>query len=122
GLEIVKKIPLIIGLYIAISQNIFFLLYLQVGLNIFYYLLNSSYSGKMIGYSIKDQLKDLLPIFIPILVSGLGVYLLLKTFSSWPNFLLISGGFIIGFGLYLSFSWLIKLEPLLFLKKEFAKK
>jgi teichuronic acid exporter len=122
GLEIVKKIPLIIGLYIAISQNIFFLLYLQVGLNIFYYLLNSSYSGKMIGYSIKDQLKDLFPIFIPILLSGLGVYLLLKTFSSWPNFLLISGGFIIGFGLYLSFSWLIKLEPLLFLKKEFVKK
>ena len=122
NLELIKKVPLIIGLYFAISRDIFFLLYLQVGLNILYYFINSSYSGKMIGYSMVDQVKDLVPVFFPVALSGLAVYFLAGSFSNWKDFPLICSGFLLGFCLYILVSFLIKLEPLLFIKNEFLRR
>lgn len=121
-LELLKKFPLVIGLYFAISQGITFLLYLQVILNLIYYLLNSAYSGKLIGYSMGEQLKDLFPIFIMVAISGLGVYYLSQVFSDWGSFSMVSVGFLSGFLFYLFSSYMVKLEPVLFIKKEFLKK
>lgn len=121
-LEILKKIPLIFGLYLAVSRDIFFLLYLQVGLNIISYFLNTAYSGKMIGYSILDQIKDLLPNLLPLGISGLFVYFFYQNFNTWADFTVICSGFLVGFSVYFLVSISIQLEPLMFLKKEFLRK
>lgn len=121
-LEIFKKIPLIIGLWFAISQGIFFLLYLQVGLNILYFFLNSAYSGRMIGYSTGQQVRDLFPIFIMVVLAG-GLVLGLYTYlNAWSYFPLICICFLSGFVFYLLSSFLFNLEPILFIKKELLKK
>lgn len=121
-LEVFKKIPLIIGLYFAISRDIFFLLYLQAGLNLFYYFLNSAFSGRMIGYGLKEQVTDLAPIFTMVAIMGLGVYFLNSAISTWNDFPLICICFGTGFLFYLSISYLVKLEPILFLKNEFLNR
>jgi teichuronic acid exporter len=87
-LEIIKKIlaaPIIIlgiiwGIKIMIAGMIVF--------SFIAYYLNSYWSGKMIGYSIKQQLKDILPSF----------------FMS-----LVMAGFVFGFGFLLPFNPLLKL-------------
>ena len=121
-LEFFKKVPLIIGLYFAISQDIEFLLYLQVALNFFFYFLNSAYSGRMIGYSMQEQLKDLMPIFFMVGISGLGVYFLSELLSDWGDFSLICFCFSSGFLFYLGSSYVVKLKPIVFIQKEFIKK
>ena len=62
-LEIVKKIiaigPILLGVFISIE----WMLWGSVLTGLFSYLLNSFYSGKMIGYGSWAQLKDILPSF-----------------------------------------------------------
>ena len=60
-LEIIKKCVAIIPILLGIFINIYWMLWGSVGTGIFAYYLNSYYSGKFLNYSMKAQVKDILP-------------------------------------------------------------
>lgn len=74
-LEVIKKLlaipTIIVGIYFSVKAMI---LGMMVNTLIAYYL-NSYWSGKFIGYSIAEQLKDILPAFLLASASGAIVYL-----------------------------------------------
>lgn len=75
-LEIIKKsiavIPILMGIFISIEA----MLWGNVVTGLIAYYLNSFYSGKFIGYSMKEQIMDILPSFILASVMAIAVYAL----------------------------------------------
>lgn len=89
-LEIIKKViavpVIIIGIFFGIKMMI---VGMMVNTLIAYYL-NSYWSGVKIGYSFKQQVKDILPSFFLALIMGVSVYLLGVLLSfSYPVKLII---------------------------------
>jgi O-antigen/teichoic acid export membrane protein len=62
-LEIIKKIIAVAPILLGIVYGIEYMLWGSVGTSIVAYFLNSHYSGDLIHYSIREQLKDILPSF-----------------------------------------------------------
>ncbi|MFC0775994.1 lipopolysaccharide biosynthesis protein [Terrimonas alba] len=81
-LEIYKKIMMTILIICSIPFGIYGLLYVQILISIFSYLINAMYSGKLVNYSLYDQIKDILPIILLAIISGiiswLFIYLSIK--------------------------------------------
>ena len=75
-LEILKKciavIPILLGIFISIEA----MLWGNVVTGLIGYYLNSSYSGRFIGYSMTEQVKDILPSFLLASVMAAIVYVL----------------------------------------------
>ncbi len=75
-LEIIKKciavIPILMGIFISIEA----MLWGNVVTGLIAYYLNSFYSGKFIGYSMKEQIKDILPSFLLASIMAVIVYLI----------------------------------------------
>lgn len=69
-LEFIKKILFLAGIFGAIRFGIFGLLYFQLAFNFVAYYINSSYSGKLIFYPLKEQIGDVLPTLS--LAAGIG--------------------------------------------------
>ena len=73
-LEIIKKciavIPILMGIFISIEA----MLWGNVVTGLIAYYLNSYYSGKYIGYTMKEQVKDILPSFILAALMAAAVY------------------------------------------------
>ena len=89
-LEVIKKIiaipTIVIGVFFGIKMMI---AGMMVNTLIAYYL-NSYWSGKKIGYSFTQQVKDILPSFFLALTMGVAVYLLGKVLPfSYPIKLII---------------------------------
>jgi O-antigen/teichoic acid export membrane protein len=63
-LEILKKILAIPIIIIAILMGIKAMILSMIGITIIAYYLNSYWSGKLIGYSFLQQVKDILPSFL----------------------------------------------------------
>jgi teichuronic acid exporter len=118
-LEIFKKTPMILGLIWAVYNGIYALLYLQVVLNIIFFFINSSFSGRMINYSSLEQLKDILPSFLLVSVVGFLVFGMDNQLQIYgiSNFMRIIIGFLVGGAFYLGLGYLVKSEPLLNFKK-----
>src|SRR5690554_4365251 len=75
-LEIIKKAMVTIGLFIAVPFGIFGLLWMQVVLTNLSFLINTYYSGKLIGYNALDQVKDILPILGLAMFAGAFTYVI----------------------------------------------
>ncbi|MBN7817590.1 lipopolysaccharide biosynthesis protein [Algoriphagus pacificus] len=123
-LEIIKKSLTTIGLFAAISFGIFGLLWVQVILNILAFLINSHYSGRLIGYATLHQIKDIIPIFIIGITMAIPVFILneyLPSNSSFDLFRVLIGG-ISGMILYLLISFVFKSEPLIDFRKLVLKR
>lgn len=94
-LEIVKKIISIIPLSVCIFFGIFPMLYVNIVTSIIAYFLNSSFSGKLLGYSSWMQIKDIFPSYCLAFAVSLSVFFLkYLPFSYWvilPLQLLIGG-------------------------------
>lgn len=76
-LEIIKKIIGIVPLLLGIFVNIYWMLGGSVVTGFIAYYLNAYYSGPLLNYSIKEQVKDILPSFgvavamaVPVFVLG----------------------------------------------------
>lgn len=113
-LEIIKKVLMVLGIICVIPFGIMGLLYFQLFFSVFAYYINSFYSGKLINYSILEQLKDIWPVLFLSGVLGITIYYLDKTFFTHyqNNFLRILWTGISYSILYLSVSYLVKLAPL----------
>lgn len=73
-LEIVKKIIGVLPLCLGIFVNIYYMLISSVFVGFFSYYLNARYSGPFLNYSIKEQVKDIIPGFSIALLMALPVY------------------------------------------------
>jgi teichuronic acid exporter len=110
-LEIVKKIVVTVCLSVAIPFGIYGLLWMQFFLSILSFFINSFYSGKMIGYPVAEQIKDIFPILGLSGLIGMLVFILDDQISHHSNFDLIRLilGTLFGGGCYLFISHRIKL-------------
>jgi O-antigen/teichoic acid export membrane protein len=74
GLEIIKKIitlaPLFVGAFIGIMP----MLWVNIGVGIIAYFLNSHYSGRLLGYSSWMQLRDIAPSYALAIAIALSVW------------------------------------------------
>jgi teichuronic acid exporter len=73
-LEIIKKILAIPVIIVGIVYGIIELILGMIVLNFIAYYLNSYWSGKLIGYPFKEQVKDIIPSFILGAFIGLAVW------------------------------------------------
>lgn len=93
-LEIVKKAIAVGPILLGIFLNIYWMLIGTIISGFFSFFLNSYYSGRMIGYSSMDQIKDILPFY------GLGFSLAVSVyfFRYLPlsNYIILSIQLIIG--------------------------
>ena len=62
-LEVVKKIFAVIPLLLGIFIDIYWMLWASVIYGVIAFILNAHFSGKRIGYSVYEQVKDLSPAF-----------------------------------------------------------
>ena len=83
-LEIVKKIFSIFPLLVGIFFDIYSMLVISVIVGILSFFLNSWYTGKKIGYSSFDQIKDIIPDYLVAILVAFSVFFLkYLPFSYW---------------------------------------
>ncbi len=115
-LEIIKKIlaipAIVIGIYLGIIAMI-----IAMTLNSFVaYFINSYYSGKNIGYSSFDQIKDILPSFIFALFIG-GILFISGHYLQASNISILLIQITIASLLFIGGSELLNFKDYLYLKK-----
>ncbi|MBN2694454.1 lipopolysaccharide biosynthesis protein [bacterium] len=74
-LEIIKKIVGFTLMFLSIPYGVIFLVIFESSMNFLLYPLNAYYNGKIIGYKITEQIKDVFPIFLVAFLPGLLLYL-----------------------------------------------
>lgn len=110
-LEVLKKILIIISIVITLPFGIIPLLTGQVVFSFIAYFINIYYSGKLIGFSIKEQISDILPYLIISLIMGLIIYLFNMTLEE-KHLVKLAAQFITGVVFYLASAYFLKLEAL----------
>lgn len=73
-LEIIKKCIAVIPLMLGIFVDIYWMLCGSVIGSFFAYYLNAFYSGPLLNYSVKEQVKDIIPSFLMALTMGIIVF------------------------------------------------
>lgn len=124
-LELIKKAFITIGILTAIPFGIYGLLYFQIISSFFSYFVNSWYSGRMIAYGMKEQIKDILPIILLALITGIMVWVVdtgIQKFYSPPDIARIAIGLTLYFSIYVGIGWVLKFSPILDFKQLALKK
>lgn len=108
-LEIIKKVlaipVIIIGIFFGIKAMILGMIFNSfIG-----YFINSYYSSKLINYSVREQIKDVLPDFGISISMAIIVFLALMTITLSPLFELIIG-IVLGFGIVISLSRIFAID------------
>lgn len=119
-LEVIKRSFTTLGVFCAIPFGIYGLLYFQVLSSVFSFVVNSWYSGRLIDFSLQDQLRELLPIFLltvlpGILAWGLDHFLLQSLQAGDIVRVLLVG--IAYFSLYLGMSYLTRITVIIDLRQ-----
>ena len=123
-LEIVKKIVLVITISVSIPFGILGLLWGSVIASTLALFINSHYSGKFINYNVFEQMRDVSPIVLICLISGLltwGVDQILMSFHSIDLIRLILAS-LVGVLSYLAMAILFKFQSLQDIKTIILKK
>jgi teichuronic acid exporter len=123
-LEIIKKAVVTIGLIIAIPFGIYGLLWAQFILNFIGFYINTLYSGKMINYSVSEQVKDIAPILGLAGLIGIFVYFLDLQFpqSTDYDFFRLVFGTSFGVGCYILISYITRFTPFVDFKQLILKR
>jgi hypothetical protein len=115
-LEIVKKILVVPVIVVGVALGIKAMIIGMIVNSIVAYYINAFYSGKLIGYSIKQQFKDIFPSFALSLTVGILVFASGTILNLSPIFKLIVQ-IMLGIGLTVLFSEIIKLSEFIEIKK-----
>jgi len=105
-LGILKKVAVVINIAITWRWGISAMICGMVVTSITDYYLNSYYTGTLIGYSIKEQLRDMSPYFIVSVLMGVVAYAVKYLYFSHHLYLMvaqITTGFIVYIGLCRAF-------------------
>lgn len=113
-LEIVRKAISVAVLVITVPYGVEIMCYGRVFMSLLGLIINTYYSKKLIGYSIANQLKDILPIFIHSCVMGAIVYFI--TMNINDNIFKLLGGFVVGSTYYFGVSGMLSSQEYGFLK------
>ena len=73
-LEIIKKVLIVINIAVTWRWGISAMIYGMIVMSIISYYLNSYYTGVLIGYPIREQLRDLFSYLIMAVLMGMAVY------------------------------------------------
>ena len=76
GLEVIKKIIILVPLFIGAFVGIMPMLWANLAVGIIAYFLNSHYSGRLLGYSSWMQLRDIAPSYALAIAIALSVWFL----------------------------------------------
>lgn len=122
-LEVIKKVIIVVTIFITIRFGIIALLYGQVFISILAFIVNSRYTGKFINYTAIQQIKDVLPIIFLAVFVGAVIYLLdyFRFLSEVDIIRIISGG-LLGTIIYLTIAYLLKFGSFFEAKKLLFKK
>ena len=115
-LEIIKKIVAIPIIFVVIFLGVKAMIFGFIILSFAAYFLNAHWSGKLINYSIKEQILDIIPSFLLSLFMGLIVFSLEYVVPLKPLYLLLLQ-FSLGAFLTIFFSKLFKLEGYMEIKE-----
>jgi teichuronic acid exporter len=120
NLEIIKKIIAIIPIFLGVFIGIEVMLWGSVVVSFFSYFLNAHYSGRLINYSVKDQIKDIAPSFLISFFMAAIVYLEGFVFSMPLMFQLILQVFT-GIFIIVTICEIGRFEDYLYIKKIIIK-
>ncbi|MGA9211887.1 lipopolysaccharide biosynthesis protein [Kaistella sp.] len=107
-LEIVKKVILTIIIVTTLFFGFYELLWGQLIFSVIALLINTHYAGRMLGYNVIQQMKDILPIFAFAAIMGVSIYFLDGLFVKYGDFIRILMTTTIGFAIYILTSLLFK--------------
>lgn len=113
-LEIIKKIIAIGPLLLGIFVDIYLMLAGSLGTSLIAYYLNAYYSGPFLNYSIKEQIKDILPSFGVAVAMAVPVYAM--SFISLNPFILLPLQIVAGAVMTISICEVTKLPEYIELK------
>ncbi len=111
-LEVIKKILILILIAITCFWGVTGMLWGQVVMSVLGYYLNSYYTTRLIGYSLREQLADLAPYAAVTAVMGVGVYVIQSLPFTGPAVSLLLG-ILLGVSLYVTLSYLLGLSAFL---------
>ncbi|MBA6153400.1 lipopolysaccharide biosynthesis protein [Gelidibacter maritimus] len=112
-LSVLQNIMLLVGAFSAIWFGIYGLLYSLIVINILITFINAYFSGKLIEYGLRDQLKDILPILGLNAFLGLILYILqIKRFNKLPDLGNMGASLTVFFTLYILTAFILKMRVL----------
>ena len=114
-LEIIKKLFAIPVIIAGIFYGIITLILAMLVLNLIGYYLNSYWSGKIIGYPISEQLKDIIPSFLLALCISVLV-LILGYIINVPNILKLVIQLLAGLIIFFGIVETIKMKDYIYIK------
>jgi len=107
-LEIIKKVLIVINIAVTWRWGISAMIYGMIAMSIISYYLNSYYTGVLIGYAIREQLRDLFSYLVMAVLMGMAVYAAgLLPFPNQWSMLLVQ--ITIGIVIYVCLCWLFRL-------------
>lgn len=112
-LEIIKKIflTILIGLTLFLNLGIIGLIWTAIISSFGSFFINTYYSARLIGYSTKNQVKDLFPFFFISMMMGIVVYLVGYLLPNIHLFELVAQ-VCIGIALYILISKVLRIQEL----------
>ena len=111
-LEILKKSILVLCIIIGFQFGIFGLVWSIVVVSLIGLVINTHYTGKLIDYSTKRQLLDMLPTFVVAAFTFLLMYYSVYLFIDYSDIVQIVLASIIGISFYLLINSFFKASPL----------
>ena len=112
NLQVVRRILIVANILIAYRWGISAILLGQIGISCIAYFLNSFYSERLIAYSMKAQIVDVLPSLLFAGLMGGGMALVGGALGQTSAFLRLIIQVTTGVVIYLALNWLRKAEPL----------
>jgi O-antigen/teichoic acid export membrane protein len=111
-LEVIKKILIVILIALTFRWGVTGLLWGQVVMSVVGYYINSYYTTRFLGYSLKEQVRDLAPYAGISALMGMGVSLMrLVPFAG--DVLLLVAEILLGIALYVGLSYVFRLPAFL---------
>lgn len=102
---------LILGAFSAIWFGIYGLLFSMIFVNVVITAVNAFFSGRLIGYGIKSQVQDLMPILsLNVILVALFYYLEVKYFSQLPDIYNLIAVALLFFSVYAGSALLLKMN------------
>jgi len=121
-LEVIKKVIQGIILMISFFYGFYALLWGQLIFSCIALLINTHYAGRMLGYRMVDQLKDIAPIFIFSIFMGAVIYFLTYFFANESSLVQLIIG-TLGSGIsYVFIAWLFNFQSINDIKNLILKK
>lgn len=111
-LEIIKKIILVIIIIISIIYGFKALLFGYVIASVTALFINTHYAGSLIDYNMREQLLDIMPIFIIGALMALAVYFINTIMAGYVNIVRLMISSVAGIIIYTLLAFLFKFESI----------